>query len=104
MSKEIDFLEFLNTYEHAIDEFKEKLKEILITYFIEVGDDETAQTIINKGMPYALHVYGEKTTCIKSPFFFVQTSPIAPKGTMIAVYNELPKLAKGGTICKTKSN
>ena len=93
-----DFLSLLDLFNKVVSISKETLKDKLIDYFIKIGDDETAQKIINKGLPDSLHFYGKKTTCFKSPIIFIQTSPIVPKGTILAVYNDYPKLAPGGTV------
>ena len=100
---ETDFLGFLKAFDVAIDIGKEKLKEILIHFFTEKGDFETVEKIKEKGLPDALHVYGEKTTRIKSPFITIQTSPIIEKGTMIAIYNK-PKYPMGGIISSNSEN
>ena len=92
-----NFLNILETHNKAINEAKEKLKELLINYFTDNGDINTASEIKRKGIPESLHVYGEETTCVKSPFISIQTSPIVEKGTIIAVWNK-PKYPMGGIV------
>jgi hypothetical protein len=97
-----DFLGFLNAFDKAIDIGKDKLKEVLIHLFTEKGDFETVEKIKEKGLPDALHVYGEKTTCLKTPFIFIQKSPIVPKDTILAVWNK-PKYPMGGIVYGTSN-
>lgn len=92
----------------AIEKAKDLLKNHLIDMFFEIGENETAEKIIKKGLPDNLIIHGEKTTCYKNAIIFIQTSPLIEKGKLLITWNELPKLAKGGLVyssdnyCKEK--
>jgi len=82
----------------AIEKAKDLLKNNLIDMFFEIGENETAEKIIKKGLPDNLIIHGEKTTCYKNEIIFIQTTPLVKKGKLLITWDEIPKFAKGGLV------